>query len=275
MMATPESDPRPDDIEALEDDIENGIGAAHPGEGNLPAGADPAANKRVPCAITGREVARRKTVQVGSLRPSLIDRIRGDFPDISLEDHVSISEIGRYRTQLAEEMLLQERGELSDLDRRVAESLARHDTVAENIEEEYHDQRTLGERLSDQLASFGGSWSFLIAFGFFLAVWMAINVFLGEKQAFDVYPFILLNLILSTIAAIQAPIIMMSQRRVEEKDRLRSENDYKVNLKAELEIRHLHEKVDHLLTKQWERLIELQQLQLEALQEDRTKKKKV
>ena len=245
------------------------------GAADVHAAIERDANKRITCAISGRELARRKTVQVGSLRPSLIDRIRADYPDITLDDHIGVGEIGRYRTRYVEEMLLQERGELSDLDHRVAESLAHHDTIAENIEEEYHDQRTLGERLSDQLASFGGSWWFLISFGVFLFLWMALNITMGEKAAFDVYPFILLNLILSTIAAIQAPIIMMSQRRVEEKDRLRSENDYKVNLKAELEIRHLHEKVDHLLTKQWERLIELQQLQLEVLQEERRKKKKV
>jgi uncharacterized membrane protein len=229
-------------------------------------------NKRVTCAVSGKDVARRKTQQLGSLRPSLVDRIRTDHPGIELDAPVSVAEIGRYRSRYVEEMLTAERGELSDLDRRVAESLEYHETIAENIEEEYADQRTLGEKLSDRLASFGGSWSFLITFAVFLAVWMGINIYVGEKAAFDVYPFILLNLILSTIAAIQAPIIMMSQRRVEEKDRLRSENDYKVNLKAELEIRHLHEKVDHLLTKQWERLIELQQLQLEVLQE-RGKKK--
>ena len=233
-----------------------------------------AGNKRVTCAISHKDVARRKTQQLGSLRPSLIDRIRAEHPGIALEDPVSISEIGRFRSRYVEEMLTAERGELSDLDRRVAESMERHETVAENVEEEYEDQRTLGEKLSDKLASFGGSWAFLITFAVFLFIWMAINITVGEKAAFDVYPFILLNLILSTIAAIQAPIIMMSQRRVEEKDRLRSENDYKVNLKAELEIRHLHEKVDHLLTKQWERLIELQQLQLEVLQE-RGKPKKV
>jgi uncharacterized membrane protein len=224
-------------------------------------------NKRTACAITGKDVARRKTMVLGSLRPSLIDRIRTDHPEISNEARISMAEIGRYRSRYVEEMLLQERGEFSDLDRRVAESLERHETIAENVEEEYDDQRTLGERLSDQLAAFGGSWSFLITFGGLLFVWIAFNLYQGEKAAFDAYPFILLNLILSTIAAVQAPIIMMSQRRVEEKDRLRSENDYKVNLKAELEIRHLHEKVDHLLTKQWERLVELQQLQLEALQE--------
>lgn len=229
-------------------------------------------NKRVTCALSGKDMARRKTVQLGSLRPSLIDRIRAEHPDISLEAPISLDEIGRFRSRYVEEMLMQERGELSDLDRRVAESLEHHETIAENVQEEYEDQRTFGEKVSDQLATFGGSWAFLISFGVFLMIWMGINIYVGEKAAFDVYPFILLNLILSTIAAIQAPIIMMSQRRVEEKDRLRSENDYKVNLKAELEIRHLHEKVDHLLTKQWERLIELQQLQLEVLQE-RGKKK--
>ena len=229
-------------------------------------------NKRVICAISGKPLARRKTQALGSLRPTLIERIRAEHPDISLESPISITEIGRFRSRYVEEMLLQERGELTDLDKRVAESMERHETIAENVEEEYEDHRTFGEKVSDQLASFGGSWSFLISFAVFLLIWMAFNIYQGEKAAFDAYPFILLNLILSTIAAVQAPIIMMSQRRTEEKDRLRSENDYQVNLKAELEIRHLHEKVDHLLTKQWERLIELQQLQLEVLQE-RGKKK--
>ena len=217
-------------------------------------------------------MARRKTMQLGSLRPSLVDAIRAEHPDVEIDAPISIDEIGKYRSRYVEEMLMQERGELSDLDRRVAESLEHHETIAENVEEEYEDQRTTGEKLSDQLAAFGGSWAFLSVFFAFLIVWMGFNIYRGEKAAFDAYPFILLNLILSTIAAIQAPIIMMSQRRVEEKDRLRSENDYKVNLKAELEIRHLHEKVDHLLTKQWERLIELQQLQLEVLQERKKKK---
>ena len=230
------------------------------------------ANKRVTCALSGKEMARRKTMQLGSLRPSLVDAIRAEHPDVEMDAPISIDEIGKYRSRYVEEMLMQERGELSDLDRRVAESLEHHETIAENVEEEYQDQRTTGEKLSDQLAAFGGSWAFLSVFFAFLVIWMAVNIYQGEKAAFDAYPFILLNLILSTIAAIQAPIIMMSQRRVEEKDRLRSENDYKVNLKAELEIRHLHEKVDHLLTKQWERLIELQQLQLEVLQERKKKK---
>jgi uncharacterized membrane protein len=126
--------------------------------------------------------------------------------------------------------------------------------------------RTVGERLADRVAQFGGSWTFITAFFLLLAVWMGANV-LTATRAFDPYPFILLNLILSCIAAIQAPIIMMSQRRQEAKDRRRSENDFRVNLKAELEIRHLHEKIDHLLNRQWERLAEIQTLQIELLQD--------
>jgi uncharacterized membrane protein len=110
---------------------------------------------------------------------------------------------------------------------------------------------------------------FLITFGILLVIWMAINAVAGNQSAFDPYPFILLNLVLSCLAAIQAPIIMMSQKRQEAKDRLRSQNDYRVNLKAELEIRHLHEKLDHLISRQWQKLAEIQELQIELLQERR------
>ena len=146
------------------------------------------------------------------------------------------------------------------------QSLADHETLAENIETEFEGHRTFGERLSDHLATFGGSWSFLIFFAVVLVAWMAFNIVVAGKGQFDPYPFILLNLVLSCLAAIQAPIIMMSQKRQEAKDRLRGENDYRVNLKAELEIRHLHEKIDHILTRQWERLAEIQQIQLEIMQ---------
>ena len=168
-----------------------------------------------------------------------------------------------------EELLQKEHGEFTELDRQVVESIARQDTIAENSEDEFEEHRTLGEKLSDQLASFGGSWSFLISFGALLLIWMGFNIIQGETAAFDPYPFILLNLLLSCIAAIQAPIIMMSQKRQEAKDRLRSLNDYRVNLKAELEIQHLHEKMDYLISKQWQRLAEIQHMQLEIMQEER------
>jgi uncharacterized membrane protein len=204
-----------------------------------------------------------------TIRPSLADRIRQDYPGLGSDALVSRREIARYRAIYVEELLKAESGDLTEIERKVAESLATHETLAENVEADYEEKRTLGERLSDHLASFGGSWSFLIVFAIFLAVWMGINIYEGATGAFDAYPFILLNLILSTIAAIQAPIIMMSQKRQEAKDRLRSLNDYQVNLKAELEIRHLHEKMDHLISKQWQRLAEIQQVQLEIMQDRR------
>jgi len=224
--------------------------------------------KKLFCAITGKELPRKKLVELGSLRPSLADRIREDHPDLQEDAYIALNEVERYRTLYVEEMLKLEHGELTELDRQVAESLADHDTIVENIEEEFEETRTFGERVSDGLAAFGGSWAFLISFFAVLIIWMAVNIWLGEQQAFDAYPFILLNLVLSCIAAIQAPIIMMSQKRQETKDRLRAFNDYKVNLKAELEIRHIQEKLDYLLTKQWQRLSEMQQMQMELMQEN-------
>lgn len=226
-------------------------------------------SKRVASSISGRKFKKRDLVNVDELRPSLAERIRADFPDLPVDAKISHRELSRYRMLYVEELLQQEHGEFSELDRQVAESIAKQDTIAENTEEEFTEQRTLGQRLSDNLASFGGSWSFLISFGLVLVVWMGVNIYEGETKAFDPYPFILLNLVLSTIAAIQAPIIMMSQKRQETKDRLRANNDYRVNLKAELEIRHLHEKIDYLISKQWQRLAEIQQMQLEIMQESR------
>ncbi len=233
-------------------------------------GEDPAVDvkqrvKKATSAVSGRMYRKRQLILIDSLRPSLADRIRRDFPDLPPNAKISYGELARYQKLYVEELLQQEHGEFSELDRQVAESIAKQETIAENTEDEYDEQRTLGERLSDHLASFGGSWSFLISFGAVLVIWMAFNIARGEGAAFDPYPFILLNLVLSCLAAIQAPVIMMSQKRQDEKDRQRSFNDYRVNLKAELEIRHLHEKIDYLISRQWQRLSEIQQVQIEML----------
>jgi uncharacterized membrane protein len=220
------------------------------------------------CPITGKAYPQRDLLSVDQLHPALANRIRQDHPELTDHDRVSRAAVDQYRLLYVEELLRQERGELSRLDKEVARSLAEGSMVTANVEEGFEERRTLGERLSDGLATFGGSWPFLITFGLGLAAWILINAMRGS-QAFDPYPYILLNLVLSCIAAVQAPIIMMSQRRQEAKDRLRSLNDYQVNLKAELEIRHLHEKLDHLITRQWERLAEIQELQIELLQERR------
>ncbi len=225
--------------------------------------------ERLICAISGRERPRRELVNLETVRPSLAERIRIEHPGLALDALISHAELARYRSRYVEDMLRAESGDLTELERQVAQSLATHETLAENVEQDFEDKRTLGERLSDQLASLGGSWMFIVGFGVALAVWIVFNLAWGDRRPFDPYPFILLNLILSCLAAIQAPIIMMSQKRQEAKDRLRGLNDYQVNLKAELEIRHLHEKVDHLINKQWQRLAEIQQLQLEIMQERR------
>ena len=165
------------------------------------------------------------------------------------------------------DVLEDEIGELSALDQEVVDSLQEHEILSENIGKEFEKELTFGERLSDHIASFGGSWTFIIVFFAVLMIWIVINGIFLATRAFDPYPFILMNLILSCLAAIQAPIIMMSQNRAEARDRARAENDYKVNLKAELEIRHLHEKIDHLLSKQYNRLFEIQQIQIELLED--------
>ena len=266
-----------DDEEALLDDEESDADLDEGEAGAADVGAPGSIarrRKKVASALSGKKYRRREMVNIDGLRPSLAERIRSDFPDLPANAMISRTELARYRMIYVEELLQQEHGEFTELDRQVAESISNQDTIAENTEEEFEEHRTLGEVLSDHLASFGGSWAFLISFFTVLVIWMGFNLFQGETSAFDPYPFILLNLVLSCIAAIQAPIIMMSQKRQEAKDRLRAFNDYRVNLKAELEIRHLHEKMDYLISKQWQRLAEIQQMQLEIMQERRIKPRK-
>lgn len=156
---------------------------------------------------------------------------------------------------------------MTDLEYEVIKSLQQHEVITKNVENQLDQNWTLGERLADKIAIFGGSWAFLMCFATFLAIWIIVNTVVMVTHPADPYPFILLNLILSCIAAIQAPVIMMSQNRQEAKDRLRSQNDYKINLKAELEIQHLNEKLDHLLMHQWNRLAQIQEIQLDLLSE--------
>jgi uncharacterized membrane protein len=248
------------DVEPGTPVIDNGAAAV--------AGSGKAPSKRIASAISGKRYKKRDLVKIDALRPTLAEFIRRDYPNLPRNAMISQRELTRYRGRYIEQLLQEEHGEFSELDRQVAESIAKQDTIAENTEEEFEEHRTLGDRASDRLASFGGSWHFLISFAVVLVGWMTLNVVIGS-HAYDPYPFILLNLVLSCIAAVQAPIIMMSQKRQESKDRLRADNDYRVNLKAELEIRHLHEKLDYLISRQWQRLAEIQQMQIDVMQEQR------
>ncbi|WP_082609643.1 DUF1003 domain-containing protein [Bosea sp. Root381] len=220
------------------------------------------------CALTGKPLPRRELVHLDALRPALADAIRQDHPELPPHALVALDQIAQYRLRYVNALLQSERGELGALDREVAESLARSELITSNTDDEMDRERTFGQRLADHVATFGGSWAFLISFGLIIVVWMTINQI--GATGFDPYPFILLNLALSCLAAVQAPVIMMSQQRQEAKDRARSRNDYQVNLKAELEIRHLHEKMDHLVNRQWQRLAEIQEVQIELLQELRS-----
>jgi uncharacterized membrane protein len=185
------------------------------------------------------------------IRPSLLEFINKQSPDLDSKGFICLDDLGKFRANYVKEVLEDEIGDIS---------------------KQFERKLTFGERLSDHIAEFGGSWKFLITFGAVLLIWIAFNGVILATRAFDPFPFILLNLILSCLAAVQAPIIMMSQNRAEARDRLRAEHDYKINLKAELEIRHLHEKLDHLLSRQYNRLFEIQQIQIELLEEIGRKK---
>ena len=201
------------------------------------------------------------------VRPSLSDFIRKKDPRWDGKGFICYDDLGKFRRDYVKEVLQDEIGELSALDHEVVESLQAHEILSSDISKQFEKKLTFGEKLSDTIAAFGGSWTFIIVFSMILLVWIAFNSFVLATRAFDPYPYILMNLVLSALAALQAPVIMMSQNRSEARDRLRGENDYKINLKAELEIRHLHEKIDHLLRRQYNRLFEIQQIQIELLEE--------
>ena len=164
-----------------------------------------------------------------------------------------------------EEILDVQNGQLKKLHEIVLQSIKEEDILVSNLLNPPSEKSTTGQKVSDQVAKFGGSWTFIITFMVILFAWIIFNSVTPQKVRFDPYPYILMNLILSCVAALQAPIIMMSQNRQEEKDRLRAENDYMINLKAELEVRSLHQKVDLLLEEQIKTLFEIQAKQMEML----------
>ncbi len=201
------------------------------------------------------------------IRATVLQIIRDEKPDWSDDGFICHFDLNRFRTKYVETILATEKGELTSLEIDVLESLRQHETLSANTNIQLDESTTFGQRLSDKLAAFGGSWIFLISFGCLMGVWILFNSLLFLWRPFDPFPYILLNLVLSCLAAIQAPVIMMSQNRQESKDRMRAENDYRVNLKAELEIRHLHSKLDLLLTHQWQRLLEIQEIQLDVMEQ--------
>lgn len=201
------------------------------------------------------------------VRKPLMDLIRKDHPQLTSKSKISVSELNAYRQHYFEHLFAKEIGELTEMEKTVISKLQDHETLTDKLDDGDNTQLTFGQHVADKIADFGGSWTFIISFLVFILLWMALNIFWLSNKGFDPYPFILLNLILSCLAALQAPVIMMSQNRQEEKDRIRAKNDYMINLKSELEVRILHEKIDHLIIHQQQDMMEMQQTQIEMLAE--------
>jgi uncharacterized membrane protein len=218
------------------------------------------------CFITNQELKKYEVVKGKDLQNEIFNLIQQDYPTFSLEDNVSIIELNKYRRQYFANLISQEKGEMEKLDQDVVDAIRNNSILSENIKDDTVVKITTGDRIADKVADFGGSWTFIIIFFVILIFWMILNVWFLSNKGFDPYPFILLNLILSCLAAIQAPIIMMSQNRQEDKDRNRAEHDYKINLKAELEIKLLSEKIDHLIVHQNKKLLEIQEMQIQYLE---------
>jgi len=221
----------------------------------------------VKCAICGQTKPATETIPGILVRPAIDALIRRKNPEWTINENICTACHNRFRSEYVMEQVSKDRGELSALEQEVVESIRQNQIVTDNLNSEYATHQTVGAKVADKVAEFGGSWKFIFIFFGVMAVWILVNTVPLLWRPFDPFPFILFNLVLSMLAAIQAPIIMMSQNRQEARDRMRAENDYQVNLKAEIEIRVLSEKMDQLLHHQWQRLLEIQRMQTEMIED--------
>ena len=213
-----------------------------------------------------KENKRHEEVVPAESVPDFVVRVIKKTHPWSSGGYICNSDLDHFRAQYVGEVLEREKEELAELQEQVTQSMKDHTLFPKNINVEFDRQLGFGERLSDKLADFAGSWTFILIFLGVLFVWIAINALIFVLRPFDPYPFIFLNLVLSALAAIQAPLIIMSQNRQEARDRLHAEHDYQVNLSTEMEIHQLHRKMDHLLINQGQRLLEIQNIQVELMQ---------
>lgn len=219
------------------------------------------------CHISGQSYAINKLLKGENINPNIFQLIKKDFPDFTEDSFISFEKYNEYRRRYLHNLVEMEVGTISGIETEVINSIANNDLISAGWQDENPKEISFGDKMADRIADFGGSWTFIISFFVFILIWMVTNSVLFFANPIDPYPFILLNLILSCLAAIQAPIIMMSQNRKEDRDRQRSINDYKVNLKAELEIRLIHEKIDHLIQNQNRKLLEIQDIQADYLED--------
>jgi uncharacterized membrane protein len=219
------------------------------------------------CAICHKEFDLKDLMSGDLLSEYLVKLIQAHQSNWTTHDLICKNDLNRFRSMYVNQAIKEDIGEITQLESEVMESIREQELIADDLNKKFDQNLSIGEHLSDKIASFGGSWKFIIIFGTVLFAWIFFNLASITNAPFDPFPFIFLNLVLSCIAAIQAPVIMMSQNRQESKDRMRAELDYKVNLKAELEIRHLKAKLDQLASHQWRRLLEVQELQTQLMSE--------
>ncbi len=228
-----------------------------------------------PCEICHEKFPRNSLYPLPLVRKCILELANESNPKLNENGYLCFTDLRTLGLNHLEKMLKQERGALSELEKEVVENLQKQEFLAENVNEEFEERMTIGEKLSDHIAAFGGSWKFIILFLMILVVWMGFNSYLYLTMPFDPYPYILLNLLLSSLAAFQAPIIMMSQNRQASKDRLSQENAYQINLKSELQIRHLNSRLELYMKHSWEKLYEIERNQEEMLQELESSLKKL
>lgn len=223
--------------------------------------------KKGKCEICQKTFCIEDLFPVEAMRHSVFCSATKNHPKLNKKGYICSHDLRGLRAEHIESLLETEKGDLSRLEKDVLKSIKDHEVLTKNINKSFEKGLSQGEKLADRIAHFGGSWTFIILFLSFIVVWMIANTILWMSGPFDPYPFILLNLFLSCLAALQAPVIMMSQNRQAAKERMRSEYEYSINLKAELEIRQLHSKVDQFMRNQWDRHLEFQQVQIDLAEE--------
>lgn len=221
---------------------------------------------KVNCSLCSATVEGRSLASPQKLENLILDLIRKDRPEWDAKRGICPNCLEQYRAKKFVGYLEAEYQKLSEIEHAVVSKITRRGRVSKVVHQDFDAAMTVGQHVADRVARFGGSWPFIGIFGGILVAWMVVNAWVLAKHPFDPYPFILLNLVLSTLAALQAPVIMMSQNRQAEKDRLHAQQDYEVNLMAEIEIRDLHDKMDSLRFKQWHELWHIQKRQIELLE---------
>lgn len=219
------------------------------------------------CQICGKKFSTKNLFHCSLIKNGILSEIKQHHPNWDGSGYICEQDLDNFRANYIKNLILEEQGALSRLDEEVIQSYRDQELVTENINKQVLEEMTFGEKIADRVASFGGSWTFLFSFFIVIVFWIILNILFLSRKAFDPYPFILLNLILSCLAAVQAPVIMMSQNRQAKKDKIKSDYEYMINLKAELEIKHINSKIDQLMREQWKRMLDIQNIQIDLMEE--------